>query len=134
MPKVTFKKPDPHAEWGEAERYPHLFPTFKHWQNAIAKGKVIDPEAKGLAGLIENTEYEPSLDVMIHAYNTLLTKDRIQRVNELFSQKHITIELPIVMHHKGSYELIAGNTRLTKMGILHRQDNSFPVRILLIEL
>lgn len=133
MHNITFNKPDPHSEWEEAERYPQIFPTFKHWQNAIAKGKIIDPEAKGLAGHIENTEYEPSLDAMILAYNTLLTKDRIARVDELFSKEHISIDLPIVMHYKGNYELIAGNTRLTKMAILHRQDKHFPVKVFLIE-
>ena len=131
--KVTFKKPNADFEWEEALRYPEIFPTQKAWKKAFSKGKTIDVEAMGLAGLINNTDYEESLPAMKLSYKTL-TKDRLKRIEAIFSQDHIEIELPIIMKHKGEYELIAGNTRLTKMGILHRESGGdFPVKAFLIE-
>jgi len=131
--KVTFKEPNAEFEWGEGERYPELFPTIKEWKKAMSKGKTIDVEAMGLAGLINNTNYEESLPAMKVSFKEL-TKDRLKRIEEMFNKEQIEVELPIIMKHKGEYELIAGNTRLTKMGILHRESGgSFPVKAYLID-
>ena len=131
MQHVTFERPNANFEWEEAERYPEIFPTKAVWLKAMKEGKEIDPESHGLAGLINNTDYEHSLEAMRRSYKTL-TKDRRKRIEALFSANPVKIELPIVMKYNGEYELIAGNTRLTMMGILHRE-TGFPVRVLLIE-
>jgi len=133
--KVTFKKPDIYMEWEEAERYPGLFPTIKVWKKIMSKGKTIDVEEMELAGLLNNTDYNNSLSSMKTSFEKM-SKDRIDRAEEMFdfSKESIEVELPIIMKHKGEYELIAGNTRLTKMGILHREsEGSFPVKAYLIE-
>ncbi len=132
MNPVIFEKPNANFEWEEAERYPEIFPTKAVWLKAMREGKEIDPESLGLVGKINNTEYEENLENMKRSYKTL-TKDRRKRVEALFRANPVKIELPIVMKYNGEeYELVSGNTRLTMMGILHREIG-FPVRVLLIE-
>lgn len=131
MMNIIFDPPNADFEWCEAKRYPHIFTTKETWLNAIQHGKEIDPETLCLAGIIKNTDYDQSLDAMQYAFKKYITRDRQRRITKMFNQTDIRIELPIVMKYADEYELIAGNTRLTKMGILHRQ-SGFPVRVFLI--
>jgi len=45
MHHVIFEKPNAALEWGEAERYPEIFPTKAVWLKAMREGKEIDPES-----------------------------------------------------------------------------------------
>ena len=125
--QVQFKKPNRKREWCEAVRYGDVFKNRKEWYKVISAGEEID--ASGLAGVINNTDYGISLTSMIEAYEKEITEDRKSRVEKMF--KEGVIELPVVMLYKEQYELIGGNTRLTKMGILKHQCG-FPVRVFLI--
>jgi len=125
--QVQFKKPNWKREWCEAKRYPEVFKSRKEWFKVISAGEEID--ASGLAGIINNTDYGISLNNMINAYEKEITEDRKSRVDKMI--KEGIIELPVVMKYEEQYELIGGNTRLTKMGILKHQCG-FPVRVFLI--
>ena len=61
-----------------------------------------------------------------------LTGDRQDRIKDAFSAGEV--ELPIVKKKNNEYTLIAGNTRLTRMGIENCKNEDFPVKVWLIDL
>lgn len=121
---MEFKIPNAEMEWCEAERYPHLFTCYEIWHQALKQGVLVNP--KGLN--ITNTDYQEDLtkEELLRVYESLC-EERRGRVDALFKTEQI--DLPIVMYHNGVYELIGGNTRLVKMGLM---GESFEMKVWMI--
>ena len=100
--EVKFTKPNFEYEWEEAERYPKIFPSKEAWYDKVKNGKIKDIDC---SMDIQNTDMcEPNVD---------LEPAKVDRVQKMVDSEKI--ELPIVMKHKGKYELIGGNTRLVAL-------------------
>ena len=100
--EVKFTKPNFDYEWEEAKRYPKLFPNKQTWDNKVKTGKVMNLDC---SMNIQNTDMcEPDVD---------LEPEKVNRVRKMLDSGEL--ELPIVMKHKGKYELIGGNTRLVAL-------------------
>jgi len=100
---IKFTEPNFEQEWGEARRYPDLFPDKESWLKAVRFGQVQDIDCS--MG-IENTDMcDGDLDD--------LEPEKVARAMQAL--KSGVVELPIVINNNGRYELIGGNTRLTAL-------------------
>jgi hypothetical protein len=105
---LTYTNPNFDSEWGEAERYiehPNINKriqwTKEEWLNKVQNGKVIRfSEIKNLQNISDPTEFKK------------LFPEKVERFINALSKKEI--ELPIAVKlPNGTYELVAGNTRVT---------------------
>ena len=103
VPNIEFTKPNFEYEWGEAARYPKIFPSKDYWFKVAEQGKVVNATCEMD---IRNTDF-------CYSDSDELDPDKVARVKKIVAGKKI--ELPIVMKKDGAYELIAGNTRLTTL-------------------
>ncbi len=129
MSKYTpkYSKPNFDFEWKEAKTHHRKdFPNKDIWLASAERGEVFD--VKNIE--IENTQYSSDLEQMESDYKKL-TSDRRKRIENMFDSG--IVELPIVKKKNNVYTLIAGNTRLTMMGIKNKTSN-FPVKVWLIDL
>ena len=106
--EIKYTDPNFDVEWGEAERYvnhPNLSKkiewTKEDWINKVKSGKVMKfSEIESLGNISDPNEFEA------------LFPEKIERFISSFAKKEI--ELPIaVKFPNGTYDLIAGNTRVT---------------------
>jgi len=127
---IKFRNPNFDFEWDEARiHHSENFPTKEVWLELSSKGRMVD--ALPIAGQINNTQFTDTCKEMEEEYQNL-TPDRRERVSKIFDSGEI--ELPIVKKVNGEYTLIAGNTRLTMMGMQHCRDVNYPVEVWLIDL
>jgi hypothetical protein len=127
---IKFRNPNFDFEWDEARvHHSENFPTKEVWLKLSSKGRVVD--ALPIAGQINNTQFTDICKEMEEEYQNL-TPDRRERVSKMFDSGEI--ELPIVKKVNGEYTLIAGNTRLTMMGMQRCRDVNYPVEVWLIDL
>jgi len=105
---IKYTDPNFDVEWGEAKRYvnhPNLGKkiewTKEDWINKVRSGKVMKfSEIESLENISDPNEFEA------------LSPEKIERFISSFDKKEI--ELPIaVKFPNGTYDLIAGNTRVT---------------------
>jgi hypothetical protein len=100
---IKFIKPNFEEEWGEAERYPELFPNKKAWNQISATGK---EQTVDCSMNINNTDMcDGSLEDLAPA--------KVARAKEILNTG--IVELPIVLKIGDEYELLGGNTRLTAL-------------------
>ena len=100
---IKFTRPNFEEEWGEAQRYPELFPNKEAWLKAVRFGQIQDIDC---SMDIQNTDMcDGDLDD--------LDPNKVARAKQALSAG--TIELPIVLKVNGEYELLGGNTRLTAL-------------------
>jgi hypothetical protein len=99
-PQVKYKKPNIEREWNEAARYPEFETAgIEGWSDAVKNGK---PTKFSQLGDVNNVDLN---------YDSL---DEGKKNNFQQAFKDGVIETPIVGRFEdGSYELIAGNTRLS---------------------
>lgn len=101
--RIEFTLPNFEYEWGEAARYPELFPNKETWLKAARSGQVQNIDC---SMDIHNTDMcDGDLDDLEPA--------KAARAKQAL-EKGI-VELPIVLKLKNNYELVAGNTRLTAL-------------------
>lgn len=100
---IRFVDPKFDEEWGEAERYPELFPNKETWYKAARLGQVQDIDC---SMNIQNTDMcDGDLDD--------LAPEKVARAKQILNTG--IVELPIVLKVNGQYELLGGNTRLTAL-------------------
>ena len=104
VPDIKYTSPDFENEWGEAARYPKIFPSKDYWFKAAEQGEVVNATCDMD---IRNTDFCSPIKLR-H-----LSPEKVARVKKIVAEKKV--ELPIVMKKDGAYELIAGNTRLTTL-------------------
>ena len=111
---VTYVKPQFDAEWEEANRYPFLDKLGKDgWIELAQTGKVTNVNSDTVKK-IGNTgaDGSESLDD--------LEPEKVARLKQAMDAG--TIEMPIVIKQpNGSYDLVAGNTRLIGLMNTHRE-------------
>jgi hypothetical protein len=117
LPDIKFTKPNFEHEWGEAARYPKIFPSKDYWFKVAKQGKVINATCEMD---IRNTDF-------CYDGSEELDPDKVARVKRIVAGK--TVELPIVMKKDEIYELIGGNTRLTAL-----EKSGLPTKVWLIDL
>jgi hypothetical protein len=100
---IKFVQPKFDEEWGEAERYPDLFPDKETWYKAARLGQVQDIDC---SMNIQNTDMcDGDLDD--------LAPEKVARAKQILNTG--IVELPIVLKLGKTYELLGGNTRLTAL-------------------
>ena len=107
---IQFRKPNFHAEWSEAERYPEFKKIGKdNWIDLAKQGKPVTVD-NAMSNKINNTEAgEKDRD----QFDKLDSNKRDRFVKDLINNN---IELPIIARYSdGHLELVGGNTRLTGM-------------------
>ena len=107
---IQFRKPNFHAEWSEAERYPEFKKIGKdNWIDLAKQGKPVTVD-NAMSNKINNTEAgEKDRD----QFDKLDSNKRDRFVKDLVNNN---IELPIIAQYSdGHLELVGGNTRLTGM-------------------
>ena len=107
---IQFRKPNFHAEWSEAERYPEFKKIGKdNWIDLAKQGKPVTVD-NAMSNKINNTEAgEKDRD----QFDKLDSNKRDRFVKDLVNNN---IELPIIARYSdGHLELVGGNTRLTGM-------------------
>jgi hypothetical protein len=100
---IKFVQPKFDEEWGEAERYPDLFPDKETWYKAARLGQVQDIDC---SMNIQNTD-------MCDGDLEDLAPEKVARAKQIL--KTGIVELPIVLKLGSTYELLGGNTRLTAL-------------------
>jgi hypothetical protein len=88
----------------------HLFPTLDHFKNAVKNAKVVEvtPQMNQKIGNRSNTSSIDELKDMTSRYQFPRDVDRIVHG---FHNNH-PIPHPIVIKHKGRYNVMSGNTRM----------------------
>ena len=115
--KIAWYPPNLMREWSEVKRYPEYFKTRTEWLDAARKGKVITIHPNILLK-ITNFSEKGSFEN--------LSSEKRDRVEKAFEEGNV--EMPILFHMKdGSYELVAGNTRL-----VYAMDHEIPTKVLII--
>lgn len=100
---IKFVQPKFDEEWGEAERYPDLFPDKETWFKAAKFGRMQDIDC---SMNIQNTDMcDGDLDD--------LAPEKVARAKQILDTG--VVELPIVLKLGSTYELLGGNTRLTAL-------------------
>ena len=109
---IKYVKPQFDVEWEEANRYPYFDKLGKAgWEELAGKGKIVKVNTNSVKK-IGNTgaDGSESLDD--------LEPDKVARLKKAMDSG--TIEMPIVVKQPdGSFELVAGNTRL--IGLINTQ-------------
>ena len=129
---ISFTKPDFEFEWPEARKHQKdAFKDKSDWLQKANDGKVFD--ITKVDSSIDNTQYSKNCKEMEDEYKNL-DNEKLQRVNDIFNAEPIIMPLPIIRKKDNEYRCIAGNTRLTRMGIERCKDPNFPVMVWLIDL
>lgn len=114
---IKFTQPNFEEEWGEAERYPDLFPNKEAWLKATRIGRV---ENIDCSMNIQNTDMcDGDLDDL----------DPQKAARAMQALDRGVVELPIVLKVNGEYELLGGNTRATALAV-----NGLPVKAWVIDM
>ena len=118
-------------EWEEAKtHHSDDFTSKEDWLKKVKDGEEFDITGKDIS--INNTQYAYGKKEQMEKEYKNLTGDRQDRIKDAFSAGEV--ELPIVKKKNNEYTLIAGNTRLTRMGIENCKNEDFPVKVWLIDL
>ena len=113
---IKFTQPNFEEEWGEAKRYPDLFPDKETWLKAARIGKIEDIDC---SMNIQNTDMcDGDLDD--------LEPQKVSRAMQALDRG--VVELPIVVKVNGEYELLGGNTRATALAV-----NGLPIKAWVID-
>ena len=112
---INYVKPQFDVEWEEANRYPYLEKLGQAgWEKLAKKGAVVTIDKNNIKK-IGNTGADGSEKL------SDLEPDKVARLKKAF--KSGTVEMPIVVKQPdGSYDLVAGNTRL--IGLISTQDEA----------
>ena len=113
--EINYVKPQFDVEWEEANRYPYLEKLGQAgWEKLAKKGVVVTIDKNNI-NKIGNTGADGSEKL------SDLEPEKVARLKKAF--KSGTVEMPIVVKQPdGSYELVAGNTRL--IGLISTQNEA----------
>lgn len=114
---IKFTEPNFEMEWGEAKRYPDLFPDKETWLKAVKFGQVQDINC---SMDIQNTDM---------CDGDLSDLDPAKAARAMQALDRGEIELPIVLKVNGEYELLGGNTRATALAV-----NGLPIKAWVIDM